>query len=188
MIKISVVIPTYQRPDLLEKCLLALTEQDFPHNEYEVLVVNDGPDEPTKNLVDNFSSFYQQIFYKQMPLKKGPAAARNFGWKQANGILVAFTDDDTLPDKNWLAGFWNAYKGQEEIAYSGQIKVPVSDRPTDYEKNTAGLETAEFVTANCCCTKAALEKVGGFDEQFSMAWREDSDLEFQLMLHGIQIV
>jgi GT2 family glycosyltransferase len=188
MIKISVVIPTYQRPHLLKKCLLALAEQNFLDTEFEVLVVSDGPDEPTKQLVNDFSSTYQQFVFKQTQFKKGPAAARNLGWKQANGILVAFTDDDTLPDKNWLTEFWTAYKGEKEIAYSGQIKVPVSDRPTDYEKNAAGLETAEFVTANCCCTKAALERVGGFDERFSMAWREDSDLEFQLMLHGISIV
>ncbi|MBO9684341.1 MAG: family 2 glycosyl transferase, partial [Flavisolibacter sp.] len=75
-----------------------------------------------------------------------------------------------------------------EIAYTGRVKVPLSNSPTDYEKNTAGLETAEFVTANCCCTKSALEKTGGFDERFSMAWREDSDLEFQLMLHQIPII
>ena len=188
MIKISVIIPTYKRPDLLRNCLLALMEQNFPQTEYEVFVVSDGPDESTEKLVNDFSSTYQQFFYKQTPFKNGPAAARNFGWKQANGILVAFTDDDTLPDKNWLTGFCNAYKGEKEIAYSGQIKVPLSEPPTDYEKNTAGLETAEFVTANCCCTKTALEKIGGFDERFSMAWREDSDLEFQLMLHGIPII
>jgi GT2 family glycosyltransferase len=78
--------------------------------------------------------------------------------------------------------------GEKEVAYSGRIKVPISNDPTDYEKNTAGLETAEFVTANCCCTKAALEKTGGFDERFSMAWREDSDLEFKLLLNNIPII
>ncbi len=123
-----------------------------------------------------------------MPQKKGPAAARNFGWRRANGVLIAFTDDDTLPDTDWLKNLWKAYKGEKEIAFTGKIKVPLSHSPTDYEKNTAGLETAAFVTANCCCTKAALQKVEGFDERFSMAWREDSDLEFKLLLHKIPIV
>ena len=186
MIKISVIIPTYQRPELLRRCLHALTRQTFPKENYQVIVVSDGPDEMTKQTVEEFSS--DQFVFLHTSEKKGPAAARNFGWKQANGILIAFTDDDTLPDPDWLNAIGQSYKGEKEIAYTGRVKVPLSNAPTDYEVNTAGLETAEFVTANCCCTKAALEKTGGFDERFSMAWREDSDLEFQLMLHQIPIV
>jgi len=186
MVKISVVIPTYQRPDLLQRCLHALTMQTFPKENYEVIVASDGPDEITIKAVEKFLS--DQFIFLSTPEKKGPAAARNFGWKHARGILIAFTDDDTIPDRDWLNNIWQSYKGEKEIAYSGRIKVPLSNSPTDYEKNTAALETAEFVTANCCCTKFALEKTGGFDERFSMAWREDSDLEFQLMLHQISIV
>jgi GT2 family glycosyltransferase len=188
MIKISVIIPTYQRPDLLSRCLLALREQSFAKENYEVIIVSDGPDETTKRNVKKFFYRDRRFVLLQMPQKKGPAAARNFGWKQASGILIAFTDDDTLPDVDWLNNIWKAYNGEKEIAYTGRIRVPLSSPPTDYEKNTAGLETAEFVTANCCCTKAALERTGGFDERFSMAWREDSDLEFQLMLHQIPII
>ncbi len=57
-------------------------------------------------------------------------------------------------------------------------------RPTDYERDAAGLEGAEFVTANCFCRRDALEAVGGFDERFSAAWREDSDLHFALLRAG----
>lgn len=185
MIKISVIIPTYQRPELLRKCLHALTKQTFAQESYEVIVVSDGPDETTELAMKEVSS--EQLIYLHTTEKKGPAAARNFGWKHAKGILIAFTDDDTLPDRDWLSSFWQSYNGKNEMAYTGRVKVPLSNSPTDYELNTAGLETAEFVTANCCCTKAALEKTGGFDERFSMAWREDSDLEFQLMLHQVPI-
>ena len=184
--KISVAIPTFHRPHLLQRCLSALKEQNFA--DHEIIVVSDGPDAATKNIVATFSSTDERFVFLQMPVKKGPAAARNFGWQNANGILIAFTDDDTIPDKDWLQNIWKAYKGEKEIAYTGSIKVPLSATPTDYEKNTAGLETAGFVTANCCCTKAALKKTGGFDERFSMAWREDSDLEFKLLLHQIPIV
>jgi GT2 family glycosyltransferase len=186
MIKMSVVIPTYQRPDLLQRCLQALANQTFAKENYEVIVVSDGPDEITKRATEKFLP--DQFIFLNTPEKKGPAAARNFGWRKADGILIAFTDDDTIPDTDWLNNIWQAYKGEKEIAYTGRIKVPLSNRPTDHEKNTAGLEAAEFVTANCCCTKKALEKTGGFDERFSMAWREDSDLEFQLTLHQIPII
>jgi GT2 family glycosyltransferase len=67
------------------------------------------------------------------------------------------------------------------------VIVPIGKRPTDFEQNTANLQTADFITANCACTKTALIKTGGFDEQFSMAWREDSDLEFKLMSNNIPI-
>jgi len=188
MIQVSVIIPTFRRPQSLSRCLLALERQSFPRDAYEVIVVSDGPDEISELIVPDFIKGDQRFIFLQTPLKKGPAAARNFGWKKANGSLIAFTDDDTLPDRHWLNAIWKAYNGEKLIAYSGRIKVPLPLRPTDYEKNTAGLETAEFVTANCCCTKAALEKVGGFDEQFAMAWREDSDLYFKLIEASIPVI
>ena len=188
MIQISVVIPTYQRPDLLQRCLEAMKEQSFAKDRFEVIVVSDGPDIATKILGVELSFLEPKFVFLHTPEKKGPAAARNFGWRRANGTLIAFTDDDTIPDADWLSNIWRSYNGEKEIAFTGKIKVPLSNPATDYEKNTAGLETAAFVTANCCCTKAALEKTGGFDERFSMAWREDSDLEFQLMLHQVPII
>jgi len=187
-LKISVVIPSYRRPALLANCLAALENQDFLKEDYEVIVVSDGPDETTRQILETLGKDQPNFRYLSLPEKSGPAAARNRGWQMAQGTLIAFTDDDTLPDENWLSSIWQAYDGQEEIAFTGRIKVPVADKPTDYERNTAGLETADFVTANCAVTKKALEKVGGFDERFSTAWREDSDLEFRLLNAGIPII
>ncbi|HXL55663.1 MAG TPA: hypothetical protein VN958_05365 [Chitinophagaceae bacterium] len=63
-----------------------------------------------------------------------------------------------------------------------------SRNPTDFERNTALLEHVDFVTANCACTKKALEKIGGLDEDFTMAWREDSAFEFDLLENDITII
>lgn len=186
-IKISVVVPTYRRPHLLQKCLDRLQEQSFDKSECEIIVVSDGYDSVTEKVVNEFQRRHSNIFYNHLHQKKGPAAARNLGWQKARGILIAFTDDDCLPDRKWLQGFWQVYHGETEIAFTGQIKVPVSTPPTDYERNLSQMEIADFLTANCCCTRKALERIGGFDEQFSMAWREDSDLEFKLMLAQIPI-
>jgi glycosyltransferase involved in cell wall biosynthesis len=187
-VQISVVIATYRRASLLKNCLAALLNQTFEKNFYEIIVVSDGPDEAAFKLIKSLNSYHPRIHYLCLPEKKGPAAARNLGWQKAAGKLIAFTDDDCLPDRNWLSVLYGAYHEEEEIAFSGKIKVPLPPCPTDYEKNTSNLETAEFVTANCCCTRAALEKVEGFDERFSMAWREDSDLEFKLLQQHIPIV
>jgi glycosyltransferase involved in cell wall biosynthesis len=188
-VKISVVIPTYRRSALLARCLEALSNQSFDKSEYEVIVVSDGPDESTAKIVTEFFIADKlDVRYFFLDKKKGPAAARNLGWLRAEGSLIAFTDDDCLPASSWLSHLWKAYNGETLIAFSGKVKVPIPGKPTDYEKNTANLETASFITANCCCTKMALEQTGGFDERFLMAWREDSDLEFKLMLRHIPVM
>lgn len=161
--------------------------QRFNPAEYEVIVVSDGPDKETKRLIDELKDDYSRIRHLELPVKKGPAAARNFGWRNAKANVIAFTDDDTLPDENWIAEIHNHISPYSLQAITGKVIVPRSQRPTDHAKNTAGLETADFVTANCACSKAALLQTGGFDEQFSMAWREDSDLEFKFLLHQIPV-
>ena len=72
-------------------------------------------------------------------------------------------------------------------ALAGTVIVPVPLRPTDYELDMANLAHAEFVTANCFVRKAALDRIGGFDERFKRAWREDSDLQFSLLEAGGRI-
>ena len=188
-IKVSVVVPTYNRPDLLLRCLRALVAQKLHRDEYEIIVVSDGPDGITEKRVTNWlKRRLHHLRYFVLPEKKGPAAARNFGWLNARAPLVAFTDDDCIPEKHWLQSFVSDYKSGAAIAFTGNTIVPISNRPTDYELNLANLQTADFITANCCVTKKALEQTGGFDEQFTMAWREDSDLEFKLIKENIPIV
>jgi glycosyltransferase involved in cell wall biosynthesis len=188
---ISIVIPTYRRPALLSRCLDALYLQTFDKGKYEIIIVSDGLDLETKQVVEAFMKRGTlRLSYFALPTKRGPAAARNLGWQQACSNLIAFTDDDCIADADWLRNIYTNYLTIEidEIAFTGKTMVPISSPPTDYELNVANLEKAEFITANCACTKKALEKTGGFDEQFSMAWREDSDLQFKLILNGIPIV
>lgn len=187
MKKISVVIPTYNRPHLLHRCLQKLVNQNFDKNEYEIIVVSDGPVETIEEKVSEYEESLVSVLFFSLPFKQGPAAARNAGWKFTKGILIAFTDDDCLPDENWLKEIWNLYNNEVHVAYTGRVIVPISEYPTDFEINTSQLETAEFVTANCTCTKETLIKVEGFDERFKAAWREDSDLHFKLLEHNIPI-
>jgi glycosyltransferase involved in cell wall biosynthesis len=188
--KISVIIPTYKRHTLLLRCLDAVRRQVFSKEAYEIIVVSDGPDKATLEALQPFSkSSTPPIKYFQLPEKKGPAAARNAGWREASGELIAFTDDDCIPDINWLKSFWDAFNRRPyiNVAFTGHTVVPISQTPTDYELNISHLETAEFITANCVCTKNALIETGGFDEAFTMAWREDSDLQFKMLERGMPI-
>ncbi|MCF6407876.1 glycosyltransferase [Chitinophaga filiformis] len=186
--KITVVIPTYKRPELLSRCLRALEEQEFDKSDFDVIVVSDGPDKYTRQLACSWKyASLIEVKYLPLPQKGGPAAARNAGWRASDAPIIAFTDDDTIPDPNWLQSIWQAWKGERAAVYTGRVVVPIKGRPTDYEWNTAQLEKADFVTANCACTRQALEMVNGFDESFKTAWREDSDLEFRLLQQNIPI-
>jgi glycosyltransferase involved in cell wall biosynthesis len=187
--KISVVIPTFKRPKLLTRCLRALTRQTLDKNDFEVIVVTDGPDSATMLALEpwlNKKELNLQVW--QTPEKNGPASARNYGWLNAKSDLIAFTDDDCIPDRHWLKALSRRHASEEHIAFSGRTKVPLPKHPTDYALNTAGLETAEFITANCACTKKALIKTGGFDQRFKAAWREDSDLHFKFLEHDVAVI
>jgi glycosyltransferase involved in cell wall biosynthesis len=187
-VKISVVVPTYKRPDMLERCLGALVTQDFARHQYEIIVADDGPDEAVLALVTRWATAARgapDIRYVAVTDTQGPAGARNKGWRVAHGEVIAFTDDDTVPHPDWLSEGWRAM-AQGVVAAAGQVIVPrPAGVPTDYERDIMRMEEAEFVTANCFVRRGALEAIGGFDERFTSAWREDSDLQFTLLkLHG----
>lgn len=187
--KISVVIPTYNRPNLLLKCLESLERQNLHKDDYEVIVVSDGPDLNTRKAIKSWL-MRTDLNAEYLPgqEKKGPAAARNRGWINARAPLIAFTDDDCLADKNWLSSFLQHYNMEKIIAYTGATQVPLPEKPNDFALNLSKLSNADFITANCACTKEALYKVDGFDERFKMAWREDSDLQFKFIDQNIPIL
>lgn len=183
---VSVVVPTYQRPRLLRRCLRALLAQRMPADQFEIIVVDDGHQDLIRRLVCNLQQPRGPLLRYLRPANgKGPAVARNAGWRAARAPLIAFTDDDTIPQSDWLAQGCLAMQSRPEFsALCGVVRVPLppsrESRPTDHERMTKGLELAEFVTANAFVQRWALAIVGGFDERFQRAWREDSDLQFRL--------
>lgn len=178
-IKVSVVVPTYRRPDLLARCLDRLAAQAYDREAYEIIVVDDAVCPRTERVVKARAGNCPVLRYLPVPASTGPAAARNRGWQAARGEIIAFTDDDCLPEPGWLqagvAGFVNG-----EVGVMGRIVVPLPPHPTDYQLDQSHLERSEFVTANCFYRRQALAEVEGFDERFTTAWREDSDLLFRL--------
>lgn len=183
---VSVVVPTCGRIELLERCLAALEGQDIPHEMYDVLVVDDSADASVAAVVERFAREATMTVrcVRAGPLA-GPAHARNIGWRAARGGIIAFTDDDCIPSPRWLRAGLSAMVASGRVdGVHGRISVPLPDDPTDYERDAAGLEHSEFATANCFYTRHALAEVGGFDERFTAAWREDSDLFLALLEKG----
>lgn len=214
MISVSVVVPTYHRPELLDRCLAALAAQVYPANRFEIIVVDDGASDETARLVARWARLCRAAI-RYLPATgaagHGPAAARNQGWRSARGAVIAFTDDDCIPDSGWLLAGVAALGGPRPGTVPGQTSreqavdphpvpasaflaggwgrtiVPVSSCPTDYERDAAGLERAEAITANVFYRREALAIAGGFDERFRAAWREDSDLYFTLLELGARV-
>jgi glycosyltransferase involved in cell wall biosynthesis len=186
MPRLSVVIPTFRRPPLLGRCLEALVAQTLPGDAFEIVVVDDGRTDDTRALCVALAERSRQrggprIRYLRPEGTRGPAAARNRGWRASAGAIVAFTDDDTIPDPDWLRLGEAALAPGHLMAAWGRVHVPLPARMTDNARNTAGLENAVFVTANAFVRRVALEAVGGFDERYLRAWREDTDLYFALI-------
>jgi glycosyltransferase involved in cell wall biosynthesis len=188
--EVSVVVATLNRPQLLDRCLGALFNQSVPLSAYEVVVVDDGPHQATKAVVDEWGRRCPSFSVRYLTAigTHGPAAARNVGWRAARAPLIAFTDDDCIPDAEWLFAGLQALSQPLVGAVWGRIVVPVRERPTDWERNVAGLERAPCATANCFYRRTILESVGGFDERFTEAWREDSDLQFGALARGVKII
>ncbi|MFS1304912.1 glycosyltransferase family 2 protein [Streptosporangium longisporum] len=178
---ISVVVPTVGRPSL------AATLAALPA-ELEVVVVDDRPPGPDRGELGGLPRHARVV----RSGGRGPAAARNAGWRASEGEWVAFLDDDVVPGPGWARALLAdlADLPADVAACQGRIEVPLpaGRRPTDAERDTAGLAEAGWITADIAYRRSALERTGGFDERFPRAYREDADLALRVSGAGLRLV
>ena len=190
-ILLSVVVATCNRPHLLSHCLASLLRQNFHASRYEIIVVDDQPNSCTRDIVTDWSLHAKhsgpKITYIPSSGPHGLAAARNRGWHAAHGAIIAFTNDDTVARSDWLQNGWNAFD-QDIQAVWGRVVVPYANALGEYERHPQNRGRIEFAGANCFCRKQALEEMGGFDERFKLAWREDADLYFRMLDRSDRVV
>jgi HAD superfamily hydrolase (TIGR01662 family) len=182
----AVVVPTIGRPSL-DALLDALAVSEGPRPA-EIIVVDDRPS-GVPLLLDRPGLPPVRVVRTG---GGGPARARNLGWRTARTSWIAFLDDDVLPDPDWFAKLAaDLVDLPPDVAGSqGRVRVPLPEdrRPTDWERGTAGLATSSWITADLAYRRAALAAVGGFDERFPRAFREDSDLALRVMDAGARLV
>lgn len=186
--RISLVIPTHNRCDLLRRCLRAATTQTYP--DYEVIVVDDASTDQTGDMVQRE---FPQVRYLRLECNRGPAAARNAGIAIASGEVIAFTDDDCEPDRGWLcelaqgfisfpqAGAVGGIQEAPEAVYQHNLLARYERHVT---RNLYGLGTDPVVgspapgggTNNLAVKAHILLQLRGFDETFPVAAGEDADL------------
>lgn len=183
----AVVIPTLGRPGL-GVCLRALAEASGP-GPVRVVLVDDRPDTGGAPLTAAVPPSLRSRTTVVHGGAHGPAAARNAGWRAAGRVpWIVFLDDDVIPGPAWgddLA-LDLAEAGRRTAGITARIEVPLPAHrpPTDWERNTAGLATAHWITADMAYRREALEAGGGFDERFRRAFREDADLALRMLDAG----
>ncbi len=187
---ISVVIPTHNRKSLLKRTLGSLQNQLYDKDKYELVVVDDGSTDGTYEEINAIASQFAYPLRIAMQDKKGPASARNLGISLARGEIIAFTDDDCLPDPSWLREISKAFSGPGIWAASGHV---FSEIPPDIfvhallSQSTLVSESDHFMTGNFAVRKDAAQRIGGFDPRFEDPWFEDYDFAYRIREAGGEI-
>lgn len=181
--RFDVVIPSIGRPSL-GRLLEALAAGDGPRPG-RIFVVDDRP-AANGPIVDPARDDVTVLRGRAA----GPAAARNVGWRASGAEWIAFLDDDVAPYPDWrrqlAEDLAEADAGDSVAGSQGRVVVPLprGRRPTDWERNVRGLEKARWATADMAYRRRVLEEVGGFDERFPRAYREDADLGLRVVRRG----
>jgi len=204
MSELSVVIPTYNRCQILDKAISAYLRQTAGQSIAEMIVVDDGSTDVTKEVVTKWSqtSSIPIRYFRQE--NKGPAAARNVGIGQARGDLILFTDDDILPAPNLVSEHLNFHRRSPEFttAVLGRVNWADEVQPTPFMNwygsdflfaygsfiGRTELDYPDFYSCNVSLKTAFLRRHGFFDEEFKSAAYEDIELGYRLKKAGMRLV
>jgi len=194
---VQIIIPSIGRP-----CLVALLESIAESARSTGLVapqITVVDDRPTKSVV---RSPVLQSVPADLSLRvlrshgRGPAAARNVGWRSSTLDWIAFLDDDVVVESDWLTDLDVDLRQASKVlavpvgGIQGRLTVPLPAhrRPTDWERGTAGLQSARWITADMVYMRQVLARNGGFDERFPRAFREDADLALRVLDDGYALI
>jgi len=192
----SVVIPTYNRRPILEKCLVALENQVLPEASavegYEVVVVDDGS-------TDGTVAGLQQAAFPHVRLveqdHQGPAAARNLGIANAKGDTIIFIDSDLVVTPDFLRAHSETLQQEAQrlgsdrlFTYGRVINTCNFDNPTAEPFKVTDFSAAYFATGNVAIARHWLEKAGTFDTRFQLYGWEDLEVGGRLKQLGLKLV
>jgi GT2 family glycosyltransferase len=192
---VSIVTPTYNRRDSLDRLIGGLRQQTYPAEHFEMVVVDDGS---TDGTVDHLRSLDTPFALRVVGQEHaGPAAARNLGVSHALGDLILFLDDDVLPRPDLIDEHVRAHGESTDLVVIGPMSPPHGwPRPAwikwdeetlqqQYRAMLAGEWTCtprQFYTANASVRRSLFQQSGGFDPRFKRA--EDVELAFRMERNG----
>lgn len=196
-VSVSVVIVSYNRKRCLEKCLECLLQQDYPEDDYEIIVVDDGSIDGTREMVQAMS-YSGRVRYFFNPQRLGQSKARNKGILEAQGEVIIFMDSDAFAPPWFIREHVIWHQKDHKLIVDGPainvsgedyLREPPFDSPLVKILAFFDFWGASFVTVNTSCRKENLIKVGGFDEDFGrgFGW-QDRELGFRLKNFGLKRV
>ena len=190
--KISVIIPTYNAQESISNCLRALCRQTVHHDLYEIIVVDDGSTDDTRQILDQFP----EISLVAIP-HGGPSVARNAGAKTACGELIVFTDSDCVPTPEWLQAIVAPFEDNQIIGVKGVYRTDQKgiiarfvqlEYQYKYER-LARWKYIDFVdTYAAAYRRDVFLANGGFDTSFTVPSVEDQELSFRLAQKGYPLI
>ncbi len=189
-LKISVVIPAYNEEKRISRCLSALEEQDFPREEYEIIVVDNNSTDNSYKIAQAFEG----VKVIQELERQGVGAAREAGWKIAQGEIIMSTDADCEPPKNWMKKVYKAFEKDQELvgmsagytfydrSYLFNILVVVMEIILVTTTWLLSRGVFGFTGNNMAARRSTYLKTPGFDT--TRKFGEDMDIASKLQKHG----
>jgi glycosyltransferase involved in cell wall biosynthesis len=195
---LSVVVPTYNRLDMLQLVLPTLLDQDMEPQRYEVLICDSNSNDGTADYMAQQTARHPCVRYLPGGYS-GRAAARNAGIVAASGEVVLFNDADIFASPNLLSTHWRRHRERSGIAVVG-LEVQARDfadyvykrdhpsaRGHLHPPSRKKISWLYFLTGNASVRRADLRSAGCFDESFTGYGHEDLELGFRLARLGIEI-
>lgn len=187
---LSVVIATYNRGPILEKCLKALLDQTLDPTKYEIVIVDDGSTDDTPQLVERLTTASPAWLYHPQA-NAGRSRARNVGIGLARGEIVVFIDSDVVVVPSFLETHLRLHReadGRKVYVQGLSVDTDRFDDPLSTPITPRHVSAARFATNNVSVPKAYLVEVGGFDEGFTEYGWEDLELGLRLEKAGVGMV
>lgn len=178
------VVATYRRSHLLERLARAVFAQDYP-GLVQLVIVDDASPDDTGEVLHRLAARHPAMATIRLPHNRGPAAARNAGWRHTNAEVVAFTDDDCVPQPGWLTALVRALDGVD-LVQGRTAPDPASEPRRGPFSRTLSVPAPNgfYQTANMAYRRTALAAAGGFDERFTAPCGEDTDLAWRVLDAG----
>ena len=192
--KASVIIPTYKRPDLLRNLLESLSHQQTDYD-FEVIVVNDDPDDNLTPMELEFSDISVKII--NLSEDHGRSIARNTGVRASSGDIIIFLDDDMSVVDGFITSHMDAHLHPKTAVVGNLVSAPqyardplaryIERQGAKKRKPGSELPARCFRTGNCSVARQFFSAVGMFDESFR-TYGEDTDLALRLSYDGAEFV
>jgi len=199
-LKLSVVIPTLNRAELLATTLDRIAHQTLSPDDYEILVIDNGSTDQTRSVLDQKARKYSNLkCFSQ--LKRGAAATRNVGIRNARGEIVLFIDDDILADATLAESHLAYHQRFRRSSIIGGVTTPwrtsrdpflryLRDRGifNPYSITGGPLDFSYYHTGNVSTARSMLLGCGGFNEGFFTYGMEDIELGYRLEKLGCRMI